>query len=228
MIEVQALTFEEGKAKRINKFINKMPDICPLCNKGIRPIPIEACVSKKLIDEDLQYIFKCTLDDCKNLFIAYYTSKSFYGDKFTFRYTRPVNIESAKFPEEIESFSKDFINIYNQAQHAEKLNLDQIAGVGYRKSLEFLIKDYLIKVKEKEEESIKKTYLATCINNFIDDQRIKNVAERAAWLGNDETHYHRKFEDKDIKDLKDLIELTVYWITSEIKTEILISEMQKK
>lgn len=34
----------------------------------------------------------------------------------------------------------------------------------------------------------------------------------AVWLGNDETHYYRRWEDKDINDLKLLIKLTANWI----------------
>lgn len=45
------------------------------------------------------------------------------------------------------------------------------------------------------------------------------MAKGASWLGNDETHYVRKWKDKDISDLKKMIELTVYWISYELKTE---------
>ena len=40
------------------------------------------------------------------------------------------------------------------------------------------------------------------ISRYIDDSNIKNVAKRAVWLGNDETHYIRKWEDKDLSFLK--------------------------
>lgn len=43
------------------------------------------------------------------------------------------------------------------------------------------------------------------------------MAERATWLGNDETHYVRKWENKDLKDLKNLIDLTVYFISMSLK-----------
>jgi hypothetical protein len=73
------------------------------------------------------------------------------------------------------------------------MNLLQIAGPGYRKSLEFLIKDYVC--KDIDNSSIKDTVynekLGKVINNFIQDDRIKKIAKRAAWLGNDETHYLR-------------------------------------
>lgn len=32
------------------------------------------------------------------------------------------------------------------------------------------------------------------------------------WLGNDETHYVRRWEEKDLSDLKRLISMTVSWI----------------
>jgi len=70
----------------------------------------------------------------------------------------------------------------------------EICGVGYRKSLEFLIKDYLIGRAPEGEgqaaavEAIKKKFLGTCIKEDIEDANIKLVAQRATWLGNDETH----------------------------------------
>ena len=40
----------------------------------------------------------------------------------------------------------------------------------------------------------------------------------ATWLGKDETHYVRIWNDKDIEDLKMLMQLTVYWISRELLT----------
>ena len=57
---------------------------------------------------------------------------------------------------------------------------------------------------------------------------MKECAKRAAWLGNDETHYTRKWEDKDVKDLKLLVHLTVNWIDNVLLTQKYISEMDAK
>jgi len=103
--------------------------------------------------------------------------------------------------------------------------LDQITGVGYRKALEFLIKDYAIKNNPSEEKSIKKTPLMQVINKHIGDTNIKNVAKRAVWLGNDETHYIRVWEDKDLSFLKQLIDLTIHWIEAEELTKTMMEEM---
>jgi hypothetical protein len=71
----------------------------------------------------------------------------------------------------------------------------------------------------EEIETIKRKLLGPCIREHVDDPRIQKCAERAAWLGNDETHYVRKWEDKDVTDLKRLIALTVNWIDSSLQTE---------
>lgn len=100
-------------------------------------------------------------------------------------------------------------------------------GVGYRKALEFLIKDYLIS-KETDAQKIgkiKNQFLGNCIQEDVQDRNIKEVAKRAVWLGNDETHYTRVWAGKDVNNLKQLIELTVRWIENEIETERVLQEM---
>ncbi len=56
---------------------------------------------------------------------------------------------------------------------------------------------------------------------------IKLCASRAAWLGNDHSHYIKKWADKDLENLKDLIHLTVNWIDSALTTEKIKKEMSK-
>ena len=94
-----------------------------------------------------------------------------------------------------------------------------MCGVGYRKALEFLIKDYLIRKHPKDEAAIKAKPLGRCIDDDVEDPKTKAVAKRATWLGNDETHYRRLWLDKDLSDLKRLIELVLYWIEAEHLTE---------
>lgn len=134
------------------------------------------------------------------------------------------------FSTTINNISPFFITIYNQAYFAEQFSLNQICGVGYRKALEFLIKDYLLYGVEDEKriEMIKNKQLGKCIQEDISDDRIKNVALRATWLGNDETHYIRKWADKDVSHLKQLIDLTIRWIENEVETKQLLDDMPQK
>ena len=56
---------------------------------------------------------------------------------------------------------------------------------------------------------------------------VKSCAQRATWLGNDETHYVRKWENKNINDLKLLIRLTCNWVTNNILTEEIVANMER-
>ena len=68
-------------------------------------------------------------------------------------------------------------------------------------------------------------YLQNAIQEKIQDENLKVCAERATWLGNDETHYLKKWTDKDINDLKVLITLSVNWIHSHLLTKKYKKEM---
>jgi hypothetical protein len=144
---------------------------------------------------------------------------------YSINHIEPQTYQPREFGEYILSVSKDFAKIFNQSQHAEIQGLSEIVGPGYRKSLEYLIKDFASSRYPAASDAIKSKQLGTVINDYVTDGKIKSTAKRAAWLGNDETHYYRKWEDKDIKDLKILIELTVRWIESEELTRKYEEEM---
>lgn len=131
----------------------------------------------------------------------------------------PIAPNPPAFNKKIIQLSPRFIKIYKQAFICESLDLDEIAGMGYRKAIEILIKDFLIYRFPGEKESIIKMPLSACINQKVNVDNIKIVASRGAWLGNDYTHYQAKFEDKDLSDMKSLIETTVYWILMELNTD---------
>jgi len=123
--------------------------------------------------------------------------------------------------------SPRFCEIYNQALEAEENELDELSGPGYRKALEFLVKDFAISRNPESIENIKDIDLSRCINQFIENRRIKTLAEKCAWIGNDLTHYTRKHEDLTIDDLKILIGVAVSFIDSELQVDFAES-IQKK
>ena len=138
----------------------------------------------------------------------------------------PVIAKSTAFPQVIQDISPTFSEIFNQAEHAEAAELDQLVGIGLRKALEFLVKDFAVSENAGKEQEIRNSLLGSCIANFIDDANVKECAKRAAWLGNDETHYTRKWDTKDVSDLKLLVRLTVNWIENSLLTKKYIAEMQ--
>jgi len=199
--------------------VDIMPNLCPVCARIIRPITLFSYEYK----DKIRIVFKCPHDECDELFIGYYTEKEkdcsmLRRQIFEFKDAKPRSSVPKEFQENINEISEQFVEIYNQSKCAEELNLDQICGVGYRKAIEFLIKDYLISLDPSKGNNIKEKFLGNCIKEDVKDENIKICASRAVWLGNDETHYVKKWENKDISHLKELIELTVFWIQGEIMT----------
>lgn len=196
---------------------------CPFC--GVINIP-EYLFLKNVERSDFFNVFtQCTNPTCRNMFITQISTVGVRKPVFT-KILPTALPEKRTFSNIISELSPNFCEIYNQAYIAEQTNLMQICGTGYRKSLEFLIKDYLIStLPEDQHEAIKNKFLNNCIRDNISNINIKTVASRAVWLGNDETHYTRKWEDKDINDLKSIIELTLHWIESEIRTQKLLEDM---
>ncbi|MCL4400229.1 DUF4145 domain-containing protein [Patescibacteria group bacterium] len=214
-----------------NGALDKLPDTCPQCHHKIDPQKSAAFykTKPKKIDDALEIVFRCPNLDCHEVFIGYY-SKMSGQNLFYLQRTAPARYEERTFSQTIMGISYEFSRIYNQAFAAENANLDQVCGAGYRKALEFLIKDYLLKqtTNDKEKEEIKDEHLGTSIKNRIKDANIKEVAKRAVWLGNDETHYMRKWELQDLQDLKKLIDLTVHWMEAEALTNQLLQAMPDK
>jgi len=228
-IKISARYYAGKGVNSVNINIDSVPDRCPVCHKYCDPRHHNAWLANK----SLQQVFGCTNNDCQSLFIAYY---EYPGDERTepqrrtylFKTVAPISFEERKFPKIINKISPQFSKIYNEAKEAEDIDLENICGAGYRKAIEFLIKDYLINVKKQSKEEIKKKFLGRCIEELIENENIKKCAIRAVWIGNDETHYIRKWEDKDLQDLKDLIDVTLNWIEMEYKTERWEIDMPEK
>ncbi|WP_428740445.1 hypothetical protein [Tenacibaculum sp.] len=201
--------------------ITGLPDKCPFCHKSIRPNPLFGYKNGR----DLDVLMYCPDSTCESAFIAYYYLNSNNGVYSFFDKVSQGKLIGRDFTNTISEISPMFVEIYNQSYTAEQQNLTEICGVGYRKALEFLIKDYSILNHPSEKEKIEKKLLGACINDYVTDSRIKSVAKRAVWIGNDETHYIRKWEGKNLSDLKKLIDLTLHWVEMEKLTESFETEM---
>ena len=211
------------------------PDQCPICHHSIDPRVLYGILLTSLTNPGsptgLEVTLRCTRAACRRSFLAIYeptrkgaipgVQQETDARYWTYLRSLPAEPVGRMFPPAISKTSELFVKIYNQSLAAEGYGLDQLAGPGYRKALEFLVKDYLKSTEPDNREralAIEQMQLMNCIRNMVKDPNLKSAASRATWLGNDETHYIRKWEGKDIEDLKKLIDLTLYWIASEILT----------
>lgn len=201
------------------------PDECPICH---RLSEISLLQSKALPDNTLvEVIFQCGFAGCLRYFIGYYGTND--RDR-ELRWVTPQEANVEIVPEFVTQLSPSFMDIFRQAENARTHNLDQIAGPGYRKAFEFLIKDYAKSTLDPEEQAdeigkIESMFSGNVIGTYVHDKRIEAIAKRALWLGNDESHYLRKWENHDIEDLIRLIKLSIHWIEIERESADYLKEM---
>jgi hypothetical protein len=210
------------EVKTKNAFANcelEFPDNCPICHAAISPLHLYSCKEDALYSENrgdrISSVFACP--KCHSLFYAKYEYEQFNISKhFRLINYGPYVPEKTSFADEVLQISPLFIEIFNQAEAAEANKLDQIAGVGYRKALEFLIKDYACKIYPDDKDAIRATLLKPCIEKYIDLPTIKDLATVSAWLGNDETHYLKRWQDMDVQDMKRFIRSCVIMMQADI------------
>jgi hypothetical protein len=206
------------------------PDICPFCHHGINPEIFFGYEFEKDLIWHIRVVYSCPRKECLEVFFGIYSKSNidiYDRGSPQFRGCSPFKFKEEQFEQAVQEISPNFVLIYNQAKQAEERNLDQICGLGYRKALEFLIKDYLTSKYPSDEEKIKNNHrFDSVIEQYVTDDKVKFFARRASWLGNDHAHYTRKWEDKDTSDLKRLIKTSLYWISAEKELEYYEKEMQ--
>lgn len=206
------------------------PSTCPYCGTGI-----DAVIVSNYVDEvdnicNLYLTMKCPV--CKDIFFAKYFIGMHLKDAeyydYRYQYTKIIGGKALKqsFSSEIQEISNDFVNIYNESYQAEQEGLNEIAGIGYRKAFEFLVKDYAIYLNPDNADKIANQNLTNCISDIFSEHE-KGIFERATWLGNDQTHYYNKHSDFKIDDLKKIIMICISKIETNYR-EIKYVESIKK
>lgn len=188
------------------------PRICPVCGVGAKPIFLQSLIYSHGTHEWILLVYQCPV--CGDAFVT----KHIYSDsasRLLYQSIFPVKPKPVDFADDIKEISPEFCRLYDQAYQAEYLGLPDIAGIGYRRAVEFLVKDFLIKSDPESAEAISKMELAKCIANKVSSEKLKLVASRCTWIGNDYAHYVNFHPDLTLQDLKDLIDATTYWILME-------------
>lgn len=201
------------------------PRICSHCNNTGEQTPIDGILMKSHNDLAAGIIFTgCPL--CGATSMHYLQSfRKGIGTELFYEVSQsfPKKYKNVEIPKAIQDKFPDFIEIFNQAKSAEEANLDQLAGMGYRKAIEFLVTDYLLKypaegVEEKWLTS-PKTSLISKIGK-LKNERIKQLATAITYLGNDETHYARRHPEYDLAKMKAFIHV----LLSDIDNELIYEE----
>lgn len=181
----------------------EVSDECPLCHTSIAPQLISAVSTENPITRQTAFTAAFLCPKCNHIFHMDFDELS----KSTI-YPKAPKLD---LPEEIHLEYPEFSKIYAQALSAEAYGLDEIAGIGLRKALEYFVKRYAEKYTLADKETLKKESLSQTIDR-IPNQQIQSLAKMLSWLGNDQTHITQKHPQYGIDDMKRFIQGLIYFI----------------
>lgn len=122
------------------------------------------------------------------------------------------------FPEEIKKVSKNFIDFYEESLIAEKKHLDNLAEIGFKKSIEVLVKDSLYHFSKKSEDNFSQLTLKDSISK-IPDSNISSLALTSSWLNDNKGYPNHKFKQKNIEDMKNFIKIFSTFLSYKLSLE---------
>lgn len=162
------------------------PTKCPYCGKDITQnrkstigehnyvVEIHDCVHCR---EPIFLIYKCTqitypIKDTRKELVHYYPSA-------------PVT----DLPESIRELSPKGYKIFEDTLYAKSLGIENLLGAGIRMALEWVVWDYLIKIKGKTEVELKPLALSKRIQLIDSSQMYTTIcANLIRKIGNDSVH----------------------------------------
>lgn len=242
MNDLQAYKYDHDSNRPYGKDVDFTPPrLCAHClQTGIQ---VEICaffsaiqqpIDINTVQDELSVVTACP--HCSGITVSHFTrvARNRYElENFSFqlKYTTPKihsanNFSEYKISPEIKEAFPEFISILQQAISAEEHGLDKLAGMGYRKALEFLVTDYLISlnIKDASKDWLQdpKTTLSQKIRH-LPNERLVTLAKATSYIGNDETHYTRQHPEHDIDSIKMFLKA----ILSDIDNERVYKEAQR-
>ena len=210
------------------------PDICPHCHVANQPRHLFHYYDGFSLR--LYSLWQCNSKNCNKIFIASHKD-SLQGLCFE-RYLnglpqgpiwpKPIiDLKDGRTVQTEEIRPSNFIKTYLQSLEAESMGFDEIAGMGFRKSIEYLVKDWAIHNNPEDKEKILGLWMAEIIKNYFTGD-LKDILDRATWLGNDQSHYNKLFEEFNLSHLKELIELIMVELDREFKKKHYIENIEKR
>lgn len=153
---IDAYDLNPARFTGTRNFYIDLPHICPCCSTAYSSNPsFSGFFENALGTIHLYSLFFCPA--CEDAFLVTY---DFIDDidrnkcvgNIAVQYPFPNNTTS--FSNKLSELSPKFVEIYHQAEQAENAGLSELCGIGYRKAIEFLVKDYAIAQHPDKESEI--------------------------------------------------------------------------
>lgn len=173
------------------------PATCPFCGYAVDATFLD----KKAFHFNGHHVIAatCKCTSCGKTF--FFASEYMKDNSFT-----PITIPSVSFvPYDnkcLASISDRFITMYNQALLSEFSGNIELAAISYRAALEILIKDFAIHELKENADDVSRKTLCNAIGEYLNQSDLVATADVVRILGNDYTHYQRKYPQHDFDLLK--------------------------
>ncbi|WP_024480232.1 DUF4145 domain-containing protein [Cellulophaga baltica] len=226
--------FKKSNNNNGNSHVAETPNICPHCHVANEPRELFKWFDSK--ENKLISTWLCNFNKCGRIFVishkedssSYIIERALNGLPKGPIWPEPIlNLKDGKTLGSEQEEDSKFIKTYLQSLEAESNGHDEIAGMGYRKAIEYLVKDWAIQSNPTEKNKILSLWLSGIIKEFFTGD-LKDILERATWLGNDQTHYNKLFEEYNISHLKELIDLIMVELDREFKKRHYIENIEKR
>ena len=200
------------------------PAICPRCGRDL--VPQQLFVKEVIAHQQQAFTATIMCSQCRKpiyLDIVRPYNKTAHVEKVY------PSVEIFDIPKGVDDLYPSFLSTYKEAAIAEARGLSDICGMGYRKALEKLVKQYALKVFPDNSEAINAETLMQTVNR-INNPRIQALAKASTWLGNDQTHPQTFHPDYTVADMKAFIKALCYHILMEeevSRAQKLIAEPRK-
>lgn len=193
----------------------KIPTVCPHCSSSLQPIIKD---NKLLTFSEESLLVISYVGNCCN--IPFYATYKYSNSQASLLDIYP-HLKSIALPDKIKELSPRFANLYEQSYSAEQNDCIELAGSGYRNSIEILIKDFAINKLKAPENEVCKMSLYDAIGIYLTEVNLEtSAADVIRVLGNDYTHYQRKYNDIDFIVVKKYLEILI----QQIDTKLLLME----
>lgn len=219
--------YPEFKNRRYEIFVD---NVCPICNFSIDMTSNNSVNYNDINSLEQQQCNILSIHWCPHCsrgfvvehhMIAHEEILGVYGTDINYvecsQSVFPTRVDNLTIDENIRQISPRFYEVYKQCLKAKKSGLNELYGMGFRKALEFLVKDFAISENSAERCNIVSTSLHNCIEKYFKDSEAKTGLLACKWIGNNETHYINSNDKEDLQLLEELIDDTLYYIHRELR-----------
>lgn len=190
------------------------PTVCPHCGVSISP-KLEGFTQLRL-SKEVHFLVRllCTDPDCGIAMYCVYSTA--VGVRELQLLTVIPSHSSRVFEKHLVDLSPRFVKMYDEAYTAERNGHFDLASIGYRSALEFLIKDYAVKILNHSFEEVSSKSLDKAIKLYLPEVRMSQSADVVRIMGNDKTHYNQIL-NLDFDILKEYLEILIHFISINIR-----------